>query len=890
MTSFQFVRPAFETHGSSRQHESYTVSSALVFPTVLLFTLVVPAIGQASGTHSWCVPGPPMINDNASNDQDTNLVVNHVCTLSAPNSCCDQSSKGRWSLWCVQKGADWLHQTNGTDDCGRFAWAEGPIANTQQYYPRDFNLVTLGGGVSGFRDVHGPVAANGDVQAANGLSLNTYTNEPIALASTGGVNFTSGAVAGDVDNPGSYPPSQSVTYYRGGHHTSTPISSNTFTTIHSSLQTMSNTLNGYTAIPATKSQQKVTFSGSDPELNVFSLASDKITGATTFEFDVPIGSAAIINVSGTNAYFQNAGFMGPQGVTTQGVPSNARILWNFPTTTSLSLLNLSFPGSILAPNASASFNNGQIFGTAVVQSANPEWMELHWVPYHGLAASGCLGWDVSWSCSDDTYLDDSENVIFPAPEAGFFQIDSESYSFKDTESTKTPTPTYTRTSPTHRIWYSFQPAATSPESKPLAVFFNGGPGGSTSSGLFSFNTAPETLDPDWVGGQQIAPNPNSWTQFANLLYVDPPATGFSYPIPTSTGSIPSVGIDIFRDAGAVRQVVIRFLDRHPSLKCNQVMLVGESFGGTRAATMLNHVLNYQTLTTTGIYQDKALHDDLDYHFSTVCPGQSGTQFGSQVLIEPLVAGSLQGSYDYDPQDSIGCVSGGDLYQCNQVDPYDPNFLTSGSAWYWERIQTAATNLTHLATLRTALGVSPATIAWLRPSARIGAYSHGSGDALNFSVSTPDLDSAFGALPSGDSYFVSLSKTVKAPYVNIDGTPAWNDADLAFGTFFLNAVYPGNVKTFITHADHDNAINVLAIQRAFLDTTHVSTSPYPNLVSTCTFDSLFPNSSRPGRMIIGYNLNNASRAIRFPEYANAGHSVSQRMPAQLLTDVIQWYNN
>jgi hypothetical protein len=111
-----------------------------------------------------------------------------------------------------------------------------------------------------------------------------------------------------------------------------------------------------------------------------------------------------------------------------------------------------------------------------------------------------------------------------------------------------------------------------------------------------------------------------------------------------------------------------------------------------------------------------------------------------------------------------------------------------------------------------------------------------------------------------------------------------------GTFFLNAVYPGNVKTFITHADHDNAINVLAIQRAFLDTTHVSTSPYPNLVSTCTFDSLFPNSSRPGRMIIGYNLNNASRAIRFPEYANAGHSVSQRMPAQLLTDVIQWYNN
>jgi hypothetical protein len=43
------------------------------------------------------------------------------------------------------------------------------------------------------------------------------------------------------------------------------------------------------------------------------------------------------------------------------------------------------------------------------------------------------------------------------------------------------------------------------------------------------------------------------------------------------------------------------------------------------------------------------------------------------------------------------------------------------------------------------------------------------------------------------------------------------------------------------------------------------------------------------MKIVYKAGNTSRSIRFPEYADAGHSVAQRMPAALLADVIQWYN-
>ena len=40
-----------------------------------------------------------------------------------------------------------------------------------------------------------------------------------------------------------------------------------------------------------------------------------------------------------------------------------------------------------------------------------------------------------------------------------------------------------------RIWRVYQPADDDPVSKPLFVFFNGGPGGATSAGLFSANTA-----------------------------------------------------------------------------------------------------------------------------------------------------------------------------------------------------------------------------------------------------------------------------------------------------------------------------------------------------------------------------------------------------------------
>jgi choice-of-anchor A domain-containing protein len=829
-----------------------------------------------------------------------NAVVGHVCGLAGFSNCCDQQSgKGWWKLSCVQAGAAYAKNTlNAGDVCGRYAWAQGPIAGTQQYYPRDFSLLALSGKASGFQDVQGPVAANGDVASATGFNLNSGKQEPIALVSTGGVNLASGTVNGDVNYvAGNTYQGPYVTYFNGAPSAVASPGPIPFSTAYGNLQAMSNAIAAYGGIPASKSHQTITFTAApgEKELSVFSVAPGLLTGTTSFIFAVPtMTSAIIVNVLDTNPIFQAAGFGG-----TNGPLSSSKILWNFPNAKTLVISSLVFPGSILAPNAAARLADGQIDGTVVVNSADPAAIELHWAPYQVPSSGGCLWYDAKWSCSDDTAVDDAGHAAAVAAEAGFLQIDSESYSFLDAEAI--PQRSFNRTSPTHRIWYSFWPAATTPASKPLAVFFNGGPGGATSSGLFSFNTAPWTLDPDMTGGKQIASNPNSWTQFANLLYIDAPGTGFSYPIRTDTGGTPSIGLDIYREAATVLQVVIRFLDRHPFLQCNQVMLVGESFGGTRASMMLNHVLNYQQLNqqlaSGNIYQDLALYGDLQSHFD-VCGSVGTAQFGSQVLIEPLLAGGLQTVTNNKlPTDVTGCAAGGgDVFQCNQVDPpvppNDPN-IPVHQVWYWEKILTAATNLTHPTTLLQALGVTPWTIAWLLPSARNGAYSHGGADEMYFIVSTPDMNSAFGTLPQGDSYFVADNATAAASLSNGDGTGARTDADLLFGTYFLNAVL-SNVKTFITHADHDNAIDVLAIPRAFLDTTtrYNPVSPYPALVSSFTIDNTLPSGPgipRPGQMKIVYKATNTSRSIRFPEYADAGHSVAQRMPAALLADVIQWYN-
>jgi hypothetical protein len=478
----------------------------------------------------------------------------------------------------------------------------------------------------------------------------------------------------------------------------------------------------------------------------------------------------------------------------------------------------------------------------------------------GGACCGCLCRDPTWSCAKDTCLDTAGRALTLAAEAGFFELAGGSYVAEGQP----------RSSPGHRIWYSFHPAAAAPESKPLAVFWNGGPGSATSAFLFAFNTAPTTLDPAFTGSATIASNASSWTQLANLLYIDAPATGFSYPLALASGDRPSVGIDIDRDAALVLRVIVRFLDRHPALQSNRVLIVGESYGGTRATLLLAQLFNYTTLiSSSAAYRDADLYDDLVRHFGVVFPGEDprqvpaaklAAQFGHQILIEPVVAGDAQWSRN-QPDKSV-CVTGYDIYQCDQP-----------AQWSDQLAQQAATNLTRLVTLRQALGVDPVTIEWLYARARGRAY----GRAAGTTVSTPEMVAAFGTLAAGDNYFLILNTDVLA---GRSGARTWHDPMIGV-SFLHNLVY---VDTFITSAKLDMAVWTPAIAPAL--------ASYTSLVASATLDSA-PRAgvARPGWIAVSYVPgaipDATTREIRFPFYAAAGHMVSIREPAHLLADVRQW---
>jgi carboxypeptidase C (cathepsin A) len=194
-----------------------------------------------------------------------------------------------------------------------------------------------------------------------------------------------------------------------------------------------------------------------------------------------------------------------------------------------------------------------------------------------------------------------------APEAGFLAVPGGDYII-DGQPAR---------SGNARIFYSFHPA-DDPETAPLAIFFNGGPG-SSSQPLLNFNTSTWTLDPEIIGNESIALTPEPWTQHFNLLHIDAPNTGFSYTLPLEDEDTPTVIIDPDRDAGVVIRTVLRFLARHPQLEDVPLLIVGESYGGVRGTLMNRILLDYESLAD-GYYQDADLLTELTGSYAAMFPG------------------------------------------------------------------------------------------------------------------------------------------------------------------------------------------------------------------------------------------------------------------------------
>ncbi len=837
-------------------------------------------------------------------------------------------------VWRACEAADYAYRQNflGGDHCGRYAWIQGSIGkrNTdgslydfKQYYPRDFNLVALSGNITSLMHVQGPVAAKGDVVASY-LELNWGKREEIALLAGGKVALAHGTVNGML-HYGTTFTHPGVTFVDATAPTApnTPslvtFDTGTFAFDNGKLLTMSQSIRDRYDVNGTAEKEYGTnlrFKGTDPELNVFKLASDKFVNTYSYIFDVPAGSAMVITVTGTAPEIKYAGFSGKF--------SAKNLLWNFPDAQTLAIRSTDFSGSVLAPKAAATLQNGNLYGSVVVASAVAT-TELYQAPLH-LGCSGGFCFDKTWSCSSDTSIADSGKAADIDSEAGFLEIEGGAYTSEGHE----------RISATHRVWYSFHPAKSGRKNKPLAVFFNGGPGAGTTPVLFAFNTAPKTFELDLHLQDHQTPqvkdlitNPNSWTSFANLLYIDAPATGFSYPLKDADGQERDIGTDIDRDASNFVRVLLRFLGRHPALRKNRVILVGESYGGVRATLMLKQLYAGSTsFTDPNDYQDSQLSSELQEHFgvafgtATPTAAQLATQFGHQVLIEPVLVGQEQiDSYNgYPPADvprdnpdftdSTTCKpnfaddntpcwytrsSDGRLPTC---DDYD---CDQAPGWINELIEQAATKLTKVATLSEALGVNVKTIAWMNDETR-KTRAYGRASTATFGVKTVrpvDMADAanFDSLNPDDNYLVLMSDRVFISHgyhtfpwpPNWPGyTRAWDDDGIgavtgsAFATHVLN-----EVKSFLTVARHDAVVWTPSIPRA-LDLLLGNVEPLVGVqYRPSAWNTTNNHGARPGLIDLVYD-SGTTKSVTMPHAYSAGHTISVRAPFDLLNDVSNWY--
>lgn len=470
---------------------------------------------------------------------------------------------------------------------------------------------------------------------------------------------------------------------------------------------------------------------------------------------------------------------------------------------------------------------------------------------------GCLCGQTGWSCATETCLEPDGTAAALAPEAGFFELESHEYAWAGVA----------RRSARSRVWYSFWPAASAPQSRPLVLLFNGGPGASTGL-LFGSNTGPYTLDP--LRTDAVAATDLPWTEHFNLLYVDAPGTGFSYDLPLSDGSQVPLAIDPDRDASAFVSVLLRFLARHPAIQYNPVLLLGESYGGTRGTLMLQQLLEYETLVDDrSVYRNPSLYQEIERHLEGLAPGTCGrgvsreqvaAQFGHFVTVQGFVAGLPQLLGEKPP--SPLCVPDGDPYHCNR--PLD---------FIWSVNEEIGARLRRPDLLGTMLGVDPTSIAWMHAEARQGAYGR------EASADEGEMIAVFGQLDPGDAYYMPMNPAVQTSLGPSRDYLAEDMADV-----FLRVA--ATVDTFMTDARLDMVVATTALAPVLEARTHA--------VRWAMHDE-DPREGveRPGWLRIDYVPGWApggvsTRELRTPRYDAAGHVVTLDEPESLLLDLVEWF--
>jgi len=121
------------------------------------------------------------------------------------------------------------------------------------------------------------------------------------------------------------------------------------------------------------------------------------------------------------------------------------------------------------------------------------------------------------------------------------------------------------------LFYWFTESQNKPESDPVVLWLNGGPGCSSLGGLFE-ELGPFIPNPD---GKTLSLNPYSWNKVANVIFLESPSgVGFSYSTNTSDYTVGDA-----RTANDTYNFLLEFLQQYPQFSSSPFWVTGESYGG-----------------------------------------------------------------------------------------------------------------------------------------------------------------------------------------------------------------------------------------------------------------------------------------------------------------------
>ena len=157
-------------------------------------------------------------------------------------------------------------------------------------------------------------------------------------------------------------------------------------------------------------------------------------------------------------------------------------------------------------------------------------------------------------------------------------------------------------------------------SRPVTFLFNGGPGsGSVWLQMGAFGpkrvAIPSDARDDGAPPYPILDNPDSLLDATDLVFIDPPGTGFSHLIGKTD---PKEFYGVTQDAKAVAEVIRRWLNDNGRWNSPN-FLGGESYGTTRSAAVANQLMNV-TFNDVGLNGIILVSTILDFAAGDATPG------------------------------------------------------------------------------------------------------------------------------------------------------------------------------------------------------------------------------------------------------------------------------